>query len=364
VRLPSVYDREALRRFEAMLLAATARRAAIIDELWRRGPWDLFMPVFAEVHSAGHLLWHLSQPHPLHEAMAAASPGADPLLAVYQAVDRTIGDFAARLPPEVGLVVYAIHGMIVSSMDVCSTVVLPELLYRWSFPGKAALAAGEAGAVVPPPRLDYRRHWKDEVWELATAAGRAELESPAAQGRRGDPLDWQPTNWYRPLWPAMKAFAIPTYAEGIVRLNVIGREARGIVAPEAFDAVCDEIRGMLLRLRDPRSGKALVREVLRTRPGPFAPGMRGLPGDLMVLWQDERAVDVVDSPDLGRVGPVPFFRTGAHHPSGFMLARVPGIAPGTRLPEAQVPDLTATLLELLGAERPGHLEGRPLLRAA
>jgi predicted AlkP superfamily phosphohydrolase/phosphomutase len=364
VRLPSVYDGDALRRLEAMLLTATARRAAIIDDLWGRGPWDLFMPVFAEVHSAGHLLWHLSQPHPLREAMAAAAPGADPLLAVYRAVDRAIGAFADRLPPEVDLVVYAIHGMIVSSMDICSTVALPELLYRWSFPGKAALAPGGAGMPPPPPRLDYRRHWKDEVWRLATADGRAELESPEAQGRRADPLDWQPTNWYRPLWPAMKAFAIPTYAEGIVRVNVAGREARGCIAPEAFDAVCDELRSMLLRLRDPRSGKAVVREVLRVRPGPFDQGILGLPGDLMVLWQDERAVDVVDSPELGRVGPVPFFRTGAHHPSGFIVARGPGIAAGTRLPDSGVPDLSATLLELLGRPRPDHLEGRPFLRAA
>ena len=77
---------------------------------------------------------------------------------------------------------------------------------------------------VPPPRTDYRRHWREELWDLVTPYGRTVLESPLVQAGR-DPLDWLPGHWYRPRsGRRMRAFALPGYSDGLIRISVVGRD--------------------------------------------------------------------------------------------------------------------------------------------
>jgi len=60
----------------------------------------------------------------------------------------------------------------------------------------------------------------------------------------------------------------------------------------------------------------MVQRIIRTRQ--YATERdRCLDADLVVVWQEEHATDVVDSPDLGRIGPVPHHRTGSHRSNGF-----------------------------------------------
>jgi predicted AlkP superfamily phosphohydrolase/phosphomutase len=47
--------------------------------------------------------------------------------------------------------------------------------------------------------------------------------------------------WYQPAWPRMEAFALPSFSEGYVRLNVRGRERDGIVDPADFGRTADEV---------------------------------------------------------------------------------------------------------------------------
>jgi len=240
------------------------------------------------------------------------------------------------------------------------TLFLPEALLRLEF-GQAGLAEGVAGTPVPPPSMHYRRHWKDEVWALRTPFGERMLESPDAQGRRGDALDWNPTNWSRPLWPRMRAFVLPSYLQGMIRINVTGREGAGVVDPSAFGAECDRVEALLRGLVDARTGRALVRDVVRTRSQPFDAGLGNHPADLLVIWTDRDATDCVEGPGIGRIGPVPQFRSGGHAQTGFCIARGPGIPAGSALrDDARVVDLSATLVQAMGVTPPPSMEGRPL----
>jgi predicted AlkP superfamily phosphohydrolase/phosphomutase len=71
-------------------------------------------------------------------------------------------------------------------------------------------------------------------------------------------------------------------------------------------------------------------------------------------------MDVVDSPDVGRVGPVPLYRTGGHHADGMLLAHGTGIR--SVRPDARIVDLAPTLLTLLDAPIPPDFDGRPLFQ--
>ena len=107
----------------------------------------------------------------------------------------------------------------------------------------------------------------------------------------------------------------------------------------------------------------MMTDIVRTRAGAFgAPrdGERPSDADMIVMWTD-RPCDVVDHPAAGRIGPVPFKRSGSHVHRGFFMARGPQVPAGLRLPERHALDLAPTILAEIGAPVPVHFDGRPIL---
>ncbi len=364
-RVPSAYDLAGLRSFRDKLLQSTATRGQICQDFLERDDWDLFVTVFSEIHVAGHTLWHLSQQHPI--AGLREHFESDPLLEIYQAVDREIGRLVERAGCDSEIVVFTLDSLVSDCLENARSLFLPEFLYRWNFPGQAALAQGDPDAAIPAPGLDYPGHWKDEVWKLRTGRGDAELESPDRQSRNNDTFNWQPTNWYKPIWHRMRAFALPSVADGYIRINVVGRESSGLVEPADFLATCDEICERLGELTDARTGGRMVERVIRVREDPFEQDAQQPPADLIVLWQEESPTDTVDGPGIGRIGPVPFFRPGGHQKQGSLIENVvmirgAGCRPDRPFATGRLEDLPATILDRMGIPVPAHFDGRPLSR--
>jgi predicted AlkP superfamily phosphohydrolase/phosphomutase len=160
----------------------------------------------------------------------------------------------------------------------------------------------------------------------------------------------------------MKAFALPSFSEGYIRLNVRGRETSGVLAPENYARVCDEIEELLAGMRDARTGQPMVANIMRSRTSALDADPRLPDADLLVQWT-ARPVDVVDTP-RGRIGPMPFQRSGSHVERGFLLASGPGLPCDPAAGEAHALDLAPTILSLVGAAIPGYMEGRPLFARA
>jgi predicted AlkP superfamily phosphohydrolase/phosphomutase len=374
----ALWDGPALAAMKDGLVIGSARRAAICRELLGRERWDLLITYFGETHSAGHFFWHdTDAAHPLH-ALVAGEP--DRQLAVYQAVDRAVGAIVAAAPAGATIVVFSDHGMEGNSTDLPSLVFLPELLYRWSFPGRLGLEAPRSAAPPPPPvRPRASRSWTDEVWARRhdpnpiTRALRRRMPVPffhyAIERRLGIDgiplcpedcrLGHEPPMWYCPAWPQMKAFALPSFSEGYVRLNVRGRERQGVVDPADYDRVCTEIETLLRQVRDARTGQPMVDAISRPRGGVHARDPKLPDADLLIRWSAQPA-DVVDTP-LGRIGPMPFQRSGSHVERGFLLGIGPGIGAASAPASGHAIDLAPTILALLDAPVPDYMEGKPLL---
>jgi len=100
----------------------------------------------------------------------------------------------------------------------------------------------------------------------------------------------------------MKAFALLTNSDGLIRLNVRGREAQGVIEPEDFARVCDDIADLSMDLRIPETGGRAVSEVIRVRdrfdasPAPLAHD-----ADLAIVWNPGIA-NVSLSPRSGNSG--------------------------------------------------------------
>jgi hypothetical protein len=136
-----------------------------------------------------------------------------------------------------------------------------------------------------------------------------------------------------------------------------------MIDPADYDAAWAEVAGELTRLRNARTGMPLVTDVVRTRADAFSAfedGERPSDADMIVIWANTPC-DVVDHPVAGRIGPVPFKRSGSHVHRGFFMACGPDVPQGVRLAEGHALDLAPTILSAIGAPVPRHFDGRSLL---
>jgi predicted AlkP superfamily phosphohydrolase/phosphomutase len=366
-------------------LAAGIRTRAELAQwlLTERFPdWDLGVVVVAEPHSAAEGLWHGIDPaHPLHEHESARA-AADGFAAVYRAADQLVADLIAGTGAPT-VVVFSPGGMGANHSDAASMLLLPELLFRWSSGTRALDVPARWHAtpdLVPVPNGDADARWKREWFQRLDSGGSSSGASgvlrriarpalPALRKMRarlpwlapsGDgSLAWQPATWYRHHWPSMRAFALPSFYDGRIRVNLRGRERDGIVEPSDYTALCDELEGLARACVDPRTGRSVVETVERAASDPLH--LDSSASDLVVVWRG--CALAFDHPEHGLVGPVPYRRTGGHTgPFGFAYVSGPGIEPVDGGIASSF-DVAPTIAELLGGTCHG-ISGSPLRLAA
>lgn len=381
------WDEDYCSNIQKNLGISIQRRVEICQDLLQQDDWDLFLTVFGDTHSASHDFWHLSQSdHPLYPYMEEKRALGDPMLNAFKQVDNAIGEILETAPEDANVVVFSVHSMGNNVTDVFSMLFLGEFLYRFNFPGEMMLAPGKQGKRLSAPNTQpQRKTWPGEVWQQkhsrnpikrllrrylpGTLQGKldnwlksSELDTIRCPGWTSESLNWQPAMWYQHLWPQMKAFALPAFAAGHVRINLKGREPDGIVDPADYDALCEELTDKLMQLTDARTGKPVVKEVVRTRKSPTDDSPNLPDPDLVVLWHDT-PTDVVDSPEYGRIGPVTYYRPGGHRVPGWLMAKGAGIEPGSSLSdEGAAIDIGPTILEVMNLPTPSRCDGKPLVR--
>lgn len=371
---PSVQKTEAL---SAALVAAVEKRREIA--LWLLGErlpdWELAIVVPSEAHSGSEPLWHGIDPaHPLHALPSAEAAGRG-LVAIYESIDRLVGGLADAFP-DASLVAFSMHGMGPNEADVPAMALLPELLYRCAFgkpymhdiaphqrlpDGTPLLAEGETWEqalrqLVPAP--DAPRG----VWRALAKMGVGRRQHVEALRRLHAPgrIGWMPATRYRTFWPRMEAFALPAFYDGQIRINLEGREARGLVPPERYEAVLGELEALLAECRDPLTGGPALSEVYR--PGKAVGEIGPYEADLYVLFQPNLLG--LSHPRFGTIGPLPWRRTGGHSGDwGFLFGAGPDVPEGAHGTASSF-DVVPTLIAMLGGELSLSRSGKPLFMPA
>ncbi len=365
---------------EAVNRRADAARWLLTEEF---ADWDLGIVVVAEPHGAAEGLWHGIDPeHPLHDHPSAAV-AAEGLADVYRAADRLVGELVEATAPTTTLV-FSLGGMGSNHSDLASMALLPELLLRWSL-GEQLLDVPDAWTADPgrvAPAADDGAHWQRSWYprlEVTGPSGVARAVARRLPGSvrrsirqvrsavRGDgparpsgyqELGWQPAAWYQPWWSRMRAFALPSFYDGRVRVNLRGRERDGMVDVADYERVCDEIERLLRDCRDPRTGAPVVEAVERCADPSDPCTLTSSEADLVVIWN--AATAAFEHPDHGLIGPVPFRRTGGHTgPFGFAFIDGAGIEPGDRGVASSF-DVAPTIVALLSGQAIEGLSGSAL----
>ncbi|PYV92396.1 MAG: hypothetical protein DMG05_04745 [Acidobacteria bacterium] len=348
--------------FTDALVRGVRTRADLTRHFLRQGGWDFFMQVFTESHCVGHQCWHLHDvTHPAHDPTFVAATG-DPLRRVYTAIDTAIGEVLAEAGDAL-VVVLVPHGM---SYWYGAQFLLREILFRLgvAHPPAAAPARGDLLSTASAGAKWIWRRLPSSIRE-GLAPLRERLGSPAGRGE-GLPTIGVDLDLSR-CFPLNNGLAV-----GGIRLNLLGREPKGVLEPgAAADAFSNNLTADLLSVVDERTGRPLVRRVLRTANLYAGEYLEHLP-DLLVEWSDElptgsalvgksAAASVrVSSPKIGVIeGVNQYGRTGEHRPDGLFIAASPVVRPNLLQRETSILDFAPTFARFLDVDLPG-CDGRPL----
>ena len=283
----------------------TRRRFALFRHLLRTRPWQFAMMVEIGVDRMQHAFWeHFDERHHRYQP---GNPFRAAIREYYMLIDREVGAVLRELDDETAVLVYSDHGAKLMQGGIC----VNEWLIREGY-------------------LTLREKPKESM-----------------------PLSPNSVDWSR-----TKAWGEGGYYARI-SLNVRGREPEGVVAPEAYEALRDELASKLAAIPD-EAGNGLGTRVFK--PEAIYREQRNIPPDLLVYFGDLRW-RAVGSVGMGTIhthendtGP-----DGANHAEeGMFIMRAPGVAAGQRLDGLRLIDCGPTVLDLLGYPIPPQMQGRPI----
>jgi len=157
-------------------------------------------------------------------------------------------------------------------------------------------------------------------------------------------------------WSNTKAFAYAVL--GDIYLNVKGREANGIVDPDEYDKIREEIIEKITNLE--YKGKKMNIQIFKKEEVyPGATLWDSLP-DLIILPTDDGIHAI--NPNIGRGEIITESKgtNGNHRLNGIFLTYGPGIKKGQRV-DAKIYDIAPTILHIFGLPIPNDMDGRVLM---
>jgi predicted AlkP superfamily phosphohydrolase/phosphomutase len=340
---PSVHEDGAL--IESVR-AITQQQQEAAAMLLREQPWDLGTVVFTGPDRLQHFLWAHHEPsHPLHQADRARLFG-DALLEHYRLLDKGMAEILDSLPAETLVLVMSDHGF-----NGCA---------RRFYVNRWLLAQG------------YLVLRQAKTWRLQLAVKTSHLGSVGWLRRLKRalmPARWGPTTFRLSMfaqavdWSRTRAYFGP---DGGLRINLLGREPKGIVNPEELEGLCQGLRQSLLGLTDPDTGQPVLSSVFsqdELYDGPFtdrAPDLilepqRDNPDPSHNFVLDGSLEHAIASPFSSSA---PY--TANHTLDGILIAWGAGVAAGQQITGAQIIDLAPTLLGVLGVPIPIEMDGQVL----
>ncbi len=161
-------------------------------------------------------------------------------------------------------------------------------------------------------------------------------------------------------WQNTKACVMHAGIYGFLYINLKGRQPQGIVDPVDYEPMRDELIKRFLAARDEKFGEPVFQEVLKPEElyncsredHKNLPDLMLIPRTGLAVVRKIRGFKAVKWALDGRLG-------GTHRVEGIFLAHGPGVKPGLKI-NAEIADITPTLLAMLGLAVPADMEGKAL----
>jgi len=332
------------------LLDGIRRKTALAREWLGRERWDLFSIVYGESDTIAHHCWRFHDPA---SPRYVASPHGGAIGAVYEALDRAIGELVATRPAEAVVVIASDHGSGgAGDRAIHLNARLREVgLLGFEPHGVPGLVAGtvkRAALRWGPPRF--------QEWTFRHAGWLASRVESAAR-------------FAGVAWTRTAAFSEELSYAPSVWINLKGREPLGTVAPQDFERVREDVCEALEAWCDPWTGEPLVRRAYRREElydGPLVERSPDIVLDLALPGGYSLAClssEGGQRPPIRKLAPEEFGGgrgrglAGTHRRDGlFVVAGMGGRRMGP-VGGVGIADIAPTLLAFAGVEIPASMDG-------
>lgn len=312
--------------------------------LMENEPWDVLMVHFIALDIMMHAMWrHMDRQHPRHEP----GPHEHAIRDGYRLVDEYVGRMLERVPDDTTVLLMSDHGFGPLHKIVNLNVYLMQkglLKLKRDAVNRLKAAAFHLGLT---PAGVYHMIETIGLQNLATRVSKQTRNEVVGRFLSFDSVDWSRT------------VAYSMGHVGQIYLNVAGREPQGIVTPENYARLRQEVIDALQELRDEDGRPLVTRLILReeTYQGPYAE--KG--PDIHLVLDDYNMIafpmfatnnDVIADQIRGD--------SGSHRREGIFIAHGPDVRANTQLDEVSILDLAPTVMALLGQPVPQIMDGRVL----
>jgi len=326
------------------LLSGVDARCELTLWLMARRPLDYFCSVFMESDRVQHFFWGYRDPaHPRHKELGQA------IEAVYERLDAALGRIVAAAGEDTAVAIVSDHG--------AGPLTRSIFLNKWLIDNGLLVLTGDMAKTLaghrPPSGL--RR--------LVAAAAKAVLPQSAIEARRRakSAAHARINNLFSSIVDWERSACVSEGIAGGIFFNaaVVGEADRpGLVA---------RLKEGLLGIVDPDTGAHPFLAVHSREELYQGEAVSGAP-DVITLCGPGYQVLVPHEIALYEQGaPTGLFAghkwSGRHEQYGVFALAGPGVAAGVELADAQMPDVTPTLLYALGEAATQDMDGRVLAQA-
>ena len=268
-------------------------------------PWRLFVTGWYEAHRAGHNLWPV-------EGDFASDASPDAMLSVYRETDRQLGRICAALDlneGETSLLLFALHGM---EPNTAQDHFLAEILWRLN----SVYLGRRFNRSARPTLLNAMAFLRNAVPPT--------LQYSAASILGEGVQDWVVNRTLTAglAWARAPSFPLLSGGEGLIRLNVKGRELPGFFDPgsDELAAYVAWLRERLCAIENCETDRPLIKEIVDVDKAFPGPRRRFLP-DMILKWGQEAPAHRIRSPEIGEIEvSLATGRGGNHNDRAFLIA--------------------------------------------
>lgn len=318
------------------VLKTTQDVRTLTNHFLQKNSWDLFFVVHAGPDRLQHFLWH--------EVISMDAECVD----CYKLFDDALGDILERMDDDTVLFVVSDHGFIATN----------KIFYLTTFLNKAGLLGTRQRKWINMAfhRINLSNKNRDRLIDLLVSVLIIAkkclppvvfdhifsfLPAPTK-----DNIDWGKTKLFTVL------------GHGIIFVNLKGREPQGIVEEEDYAKLCKLVEDELLQLKDPQTGKNIVKAVLKGNEI-YSPQYSNTRPDLVVVTNDGYEIRA----SHGRTVLSEYSQMGrkaiaTHHENGLFAAYGKNIK--SQQMDADIYDIMPTILYLMGLQIPEDVDGRVL----
>ncbi|MBI5789568.1 MAG: alkaline phosphatase family protein [Candidatus Schekmanbacteria bacterium] len=338
-------------------------RTMLSRYLQKKNKWDFFITVYTATDEVQHHFWHhMDKRHMLYNPDKARLYGSA-IFDVYQKCDQAVGELLTDADEDTTIVIMSDHGATINSLGV---IYLPLWLHQLGLAKRMNILKDFIRSPSIKNGKNIFRRIKGmlyfQISSLLSDKSKQFLKRLLGGKRSGfeavsefelSKYDWLQTRAYE--------------AGPNIRINLKGREIHGIVSPgEEYEKLRDYIIAKLHESRDMVTGKKIVTNVYKREDVYHGKHVEDAP-DLIVDWAADfviRGISCLNgNGEHVKIKSLGLYRglwSGEHSNYGIFIAKGPHIKKGNELKDAEIIDITPSLLYLMGLPIPEDMDGKVL----